>query len=210
MELWLVPGRHVRFSQHDRPTHLLSLGHGSKECKRSLLRAIFHHCPSNSRLLDSLGYEVFSQVSLDISNDGFELSDWLISTLIECFIRKSMTRVSLEPGTFSVITLIFRNLALVGAVLLLYSETMQEARSIFAGVPSMGDEPKGKVSFLAELQVQECNHFQQYLQLSGRLLLVLMFMTLIHFDFNSRNVSYRIVTSMKIYFSSFTLFSDCQ
>ena len=40
-----------------------------------------------------------------------------------------------------------RNLALVGAVLLLYSETMQEARSIFAGVPSMGDEPKGKVSF---------------------------------------------------------------
>lgn len=107
-------------------------------------------------------------------------------------------------------TLIFRNLALVGAVLLLYSETMQEARSIFAGVPSMGDEPKGKVSFLAELQVQEYNYFQQYLQLSGRLLLVLMFMTLIHFDFNSRNVSYSIVTSMKIYFSSFTLFSDCQ
>jgi len=40
---------------------------------------------------------------------------------------------------------LFRNLALVGAVLLLYSETMQEARTIFAGVPSMGDEPKGKV-----------------------------------------------------------------
>ena len=38
------------------------------------------------------------------------------------------------------------NLSLVGAVLLLYSETMQEARTIFAGVPSMGDEPKGKVS----------------------------------------------------------------
>ena len=35
---------------------------------------------------------------------------------------------------------------MVGAVLLLYSETMQEARTIFAGVPSMGDEPKGKVS----------------------------------------------------------------
>ena len=25
---------------------------------------------------------------------------------------------------------------------------MQEARTIFAGVPSMGDEPKGKVSYL--------------------------------------------------------------
>jgi len=67
-----------------------------------------------------------------------------------------------------------RNLALVGAVLLLYSETMQEARTIFAGVPSMGDEPKGK----------------QYLQLSGRLLLVLMFMTLIQFDFQSKNLVY--------------------
>ena len=40
----------------------------------------------------------------------------------------------------------FRNMALVGAVLLLYSETMQEARTIFAGVPSMGEDSKPKVS----------------------------------------------------------------
>ena len=75
---------------------------------------------------------------------------------------------------------------------------MQEARTIFAGVPSMGDEPKGKVShshaqmtFLTSLDlvIKILQYFQQYLQLSGRLLLVLMFMTLIHFDFNSRNVS---------------------
>jgi len=65
-----------------------------------------------------------------------------------------------------------RNMALVGAVLLLYSETMQEARTIFAGVPSMGEDSKPK----------------QYLQLSGRLLLVLMFMTLIHFDWQTKNV----------------------
>ena len=93
---------------------------------------------------------------------------------------------------------LFRNLALVGAVLLLYSETMQEARTIFAGVPSMGDEPKGKVSYSwPQMTFLPClttwpksnDSFQQYLQLSGRLLLVLMFMTLIHFDFNSRNVS---------------------
>ena len=38
-----------------------------------------------------------------------------------------------------------RNMALVGAVLLLYSETMQEARTIFAGVPSMGEDSKPKV-----------------------------------------------------------------
>ena len=37
-------------------------------------------------------------------------------------------------------------MALVGAVLLLYSETMQEARTIFAGVPSMGEDSKPKVS----------------------------------------------------------------
>jgi hypothetical protein len=39
-------------------------------------------------------------------------------------------------------------MALVGAVLLLFSETMQEQRTIFAGVPSMGEDSKPKVIFL--------------------------------------------------------------
>lgn len=43
---------------------------------------------------------------------------------------------------------------------------------MFAGVPSMGESsPK------------------QYMQLGGRVLLVLMFMTLLHFDFNFFSVS---------------------
>ena len=58
MELWLVPRRYVRLSQYDRSTYLLSFGHGSKKCKRGLLRSIFHHCPTNSRLLNSLGHEI--------------------------------------------------------------------------------------------------------------------------------------------------------
>jgi hypothetical protein len=43
-----------------------------------------------------------------------------------------------------------RNLALVGAVCLLLAEVMGEARTIFAGVPSLGE-----------------NNQQNYLQLSG-------------------------------------------
>merc|ERR1711953_1593328 len=65
-----------------------------------------------------------------------------------------------------------RNLALVGAVLLLYSECLTEQRTLFAGVPSFGEDSKPK----------------QYIQLSGRLLMVLMFMTLIKFNWDSQNV----------------------
>ncbi|XP_019899580.1 surfeit locus protein 4 isoform X3 [Esox lucius] len=58
-----------------------------------------------------------------------------------------------------------RNLALGGGLLLLLAESRGEGKSMFAGVPSMGEHsPK------------------QYMQLGGRVLLVLMFMTLVHFD----------------------------
>uniref|UniRef100_A0A8C9RRY7 Surfeit locus protein 4 n=1 Tax=Scleropages formosus TaxID=113540 RepID=A0A8C9RRY7_SCLFO len=57
------------------------------------------------------------------------------------------------------------NLALGGGLLLLLAESRSEGKSMFAGVPSMGESsPK------------------QYMQLGGRVLLVLMFMTLLHFD----------------------------
>uniref|UniRef100_A0AAY5F5B0 Surfeit 4 n=1 Tax=Electrophorus electricus TaxID=8005 RepID=A0AAY5F5B0_ELEEL len=58
-----------------------------------------------------------------------------------------------------------RNMALGGGLLLLLAESRSDGKSMFAGVPSMGEsEPK------------------QYMQLGGRVLLVLMFMTLLHFD----------------------------
>ena len=66
----------------------------------------------------------------------------------------------------------YRNLALGGGLLLLLAESRSEGKSMFAGVPSMGESsPK------------------QYMQLGGRVLLVLMFMTLLHFDSNFFSVS---------------------
>nr|XP_020450949.1 surfeit locus protein 4-like isoform X1 [Monopterus albus]XP_020450950.1 surfeit locus protein 4-like isoform X1 [Monopterus albus]XP_020450951.1 surfeit locus protein 4-like isoform X1 [Monopterus albus] len=61
---------------------------------------------------------------------------------------------------------LMRNLALGGGLLLLLAECREEARSMFAGVPSLGHHSSPK----------------HLLQLGGRVLLVLMFMTLLHFD----------------------------
>ncbi|XP_069579963.1 surfeit 4, like [Brachyistius frenatus] len=61
---------------------------------------------------------------------------------------------------------IMRNLALGGGLLLLLAECRGEARSVFAGVPSLGHQSSPK----------------HLLQLGGRVLLVLMFMTLLHLD----------------------------
>lgn len=58
-----------------------------------------------------------------------------------------------------------RNLALIGALLLVLAESRGEAKSLFAGVPSLGD-----------------NKPKNYLQLTGRVLLAFMFITLIRFD----------------------------
>ena len=58
----------------------------------------------------------------------------------------------------------FRNFALAGALLLLLAESRSEQRSLFAGVPSVGS-----------------NSPKTYLQLTGRVLLGIMFATLIKF-----------------------------
>ena len=58
-----------------------------------------------------------------------------------------------------------RNMALTGGILLLLVENKAEGKSLFAGLPSMGD-----------------NHPRQYIQLFGRILLVLMFVSLLRFE----------------------------
>uniref|UniRef100_A0A3Q0RA54 Surfeit 4 n=1 Tax=Amphilophus citrinellus TaxID=61819 RepID=A0A3Q0RA54_AMPCI len=65
------------------------------------------------------------------------------------------------------------NLALGGGLLLLLAECRGEARSVFAGVPSLGHQSSPK----------------HLLQLGGRVFLVLMFMTLLHFDLSLLSVS---------------------
>ncbi len=60
---------------------------------------------------------------------------------------------------------LFRNLALCGALLLVLAESRVEGRSLFPGVPSLGE-----------------NKPKEYLQLAGRILLVFMFLTLVRLD----------------------------
>lgn len=62
---------------------------------------------------------------------------------------------------------LFRNLALIGGLGLVVAESMKEARTIFAGVPSLGE-----------------NKPKTYLMLGGRILLVFMFLTLVRFEFS--------------------------
>ncbi|KAF8567056.1 hypothetical protein P879_03697 [Paragonimus westermani] len=76
-----------------------------------------------------------------------------------------MFTVLLQTVGYNVWTQIFlmRNLSLIGSLLLLLAEARQEAKSILAGLPSTGE-----------------NAPRQYLLLGGRILIVLMFVTLIH------------------------------
>jgi hypothetical protein len=67
---------------------------------------------------------------------------------------------------------LFRNLALIGALLLVLAESRQEGKSLFAGVPTLGD-----------------NKPKSYLQLTGRILLVFMFITLLRLEFSFMQVS---------------------
>ena len=63
------------------------------------------------------------------------------------------------------IQFLFRNLALIGALLLVLAESRVEGKSLFAGLPSLGE-----------------NKPKMYLQLAGRILLVFMFLTLLRFE----------------------------
>lgn len=60
---------------------------------------------------------------------------------------------------------LLRNFALIGALLLVLAESRVEGRSLFAGVPSLGE-----------------NKPKNILQLAGRVLLAFMFITLLRFE----------------------------
>ncbi|XP_067662048.1 surfeit locus protein 4-like [Haliotis asinina] len=103
----------------------------------------------------------------------------LLGQLVGCVMVLSRQKVPIACGLlFFIIALqtiaysilwdlrfLLRNLALAGGVLLLLAEDRTEGRSLFAGLPSLGE-----------------NNPKQYMQLSGRILLVLMFLTLLRFE----------------------------
>ena len=78
--------------------------------------------------------------------------------------------VSFQTVAYSILwdmQFLFRNLALIGALLLVLAESRVEGRSLFPGVPSLGE-----------------NKPKEYLQLTGRILLVFMFVTLLRFEWS--------------------------
>jgi len=76
--------------------------------------------------------------------------------------------VVLQTVAYSIlwdIHFLLRNFALIGALLLVVAESRVEGRSLFAGVPSLGE-----------------NKPKNFLQLTGRILLAFMFITLLRFE----------------------------
>jgi len=76
---------------------------------------------------------------------------------------------------------LMRSLSLCGAVMLILAESKQEARSIFVGVPTMDNVH---------------NNPKNLMQLSGRILLILMFMTLLKFNTNPLDLFRNLVGSV--------------
>ncbi|VDL96292.1 unnamed protein product [Schistocephalus solidus] len=109
------------------------------------------------------GIFILVNIILQFAGSAFVLTRYRVK--VGCGIL--MCTVILQTIGYNIWTRIFlmRNLSLMGSLLLLIAEASQESRSLLAGLPSAGG-----------------NASRQYLQLGGRILVVLMFVTLIHWD----------------------------
>ncbi len=74
-----------------------------------------------------------------------------------------------------------RNLSLAGGLMLLLVESKPDAKSLFAGVPTLGD-----------------NKPKNYMQFAGRLLLIVMFLTIIRMDFHPIHMCINILGTILI------------
>jgi len=118
--------------------------------------------------------------------------------LIGCFMVLARQKVDIAcGGLFGIILLqtlayqvftdlkfFLRSLALSGGLLLLLAESRQEAKSLFAGVPTLDTPNKPKA----------------YMQLAGRVLLLLMYMTLLKFDVTPFHLIFNLVGTVLILF----------
>ncbi|KAF0031514.1 hypothetical protein F2P81_016069 [Scophthalmus maximus] len=168
-----------RQSERNISNHLTDL------CRaRASIRFILEK--KNPRYLTDMGQEDLMNTAEDVADQFLRVTKQylphlarlcLISTFLEDGIRmwfqwneqRDYIEVTWSCGYFLATCFVLLNLVgqLGGGLLLLLAESRSEGKSMFAGVPSMGESsPK------------------QYMQLGGRVLLVLMFMTLLHFDSN--------------------------
>lgn len=101
------------------------------------------------------------------------INQW--NTKKDTFVIKQLNKLiyfflSFQTVAYSIlwdIHFLLRNFALIGALLLVVAESRVEGRSLFAGVPSLGE-----------------NKPKNFLQLTGRILLAFMFITLLRFEFS--------------------------
>jgi len=76
---------------------------------------------------------------------------------------------------------LLRNLSLAGGLMLLLVESKPDAKSLFAGVPTLGD-----------------NKPKNYMQFAGRILLIVMFLTIIRIDFHPIHMCINILGTILI------------
>ena len=146
--MWLVFGNLIRRDKSSWAIRRSYNGHAKAESRHSLWHSL-RNCFSPGILPLNLSY-IFA-------NDVLDKVNYQVTTLY-CFFKFQTIAYSILWD----MQFLFRNLALVGALLLVLAESKAETRSLFAGVPSLGE-----------------NKPKEYLQLTGRILLVFMFVTLL-------------------------------
>ena len=135
--------------------------------------AMSWNCPSFVATLFIM-YNLIGQ----IGSVGMVLLRWNID--IAC--ANLFLTVVLQTIAYSIlwdVQFLFRNFALCGALLLVLAESKVENKSLFAGVPSLGE-----------------NKLKTYLQLAGRILMVFMFLTLLKFDTSASQMMQNLVGSI--------------
>lgn len=119
-----------------------------------------------------------------------------VGQLVGCFMILGRQKVEIAVGllfgiillqtlayqVFTDLKFFLRSLALTGGLILLLAESRQEARSIFAGLPSLDNQNKPKT----------------YMQLTGRVLLLLMYLTLLKFDMSFFHIVFNLVGTVLI------------
>jgi len=120
----------------------------------------------------------------------------LFGQLTGCMMVLARIKVEVAVGTlfgiivvqtvayqvFTDVKFLLRSLALCGGLVLLLAESRQEARSVFAGVPTLDSHNKPK----------------SYMQLTGRVLLLLMYLTCLKFDMTFFHIVFNLTGTILI------------